>query len=114
MLTICFCNPRCHGRVKFSQCDNMSNDRADFTDPSHFVPNITMGTSVANHLRFFMLPVYSALIASCVFSAITGAPILSCVFKGVPGIFMDCHMMVAQPEKVCSSQSVIHYDTWSY
>ncbi|PPQ62749.1 hypothetical protein CVT24_000443 [Panaeolus cyanescens] len=28
-----------------------------------------------------------------------GAPILSCVHKGVPGIFMDCHMMVAQPEK---------------
>ncbi|TFK41272.1 ribulose-5-phosphate 3-epimerase [Crucibulum laeve] len=36
----------------------------------HFVPNITMG-----------------------------APILSCVHKGVPGIFMDCHMMVAEPEK---------------
>jgi len=36
----------------------------------HFVPNITMG-----------------------------APVLSCVAKGVPGIFMDCHMMVAQPEK---------------
>ncbi|KAI0814894.1 ribulose-5-phosphate 3-epimerase [Irpex lacteus] len=36
----------------------------------HFVPNITMG-----------------------------APILSCVSKGVPGIFMDCHMMVAEPEK---------------
>ncbi|GBE77825.1 Ribulose-phosphate 3-epimerase [Sparassis latifolia] len=36
----------------------------------HFVPNITMG-----------------------------APILSCVSKGVPGIFMDCHMMVSQPEK---------------
>ncbi|KAG6851204.1 hypothetical protein H0H93_015214 [Arthromyces matolae] len=36
----------------------------------HFVPNITMG-----------------------------APILSCVSKGVPGIFMDCHMMVAHPEK---------------
>ncbi|KAI0094948.1 Ribulose-phosphate 3-epimerase [Irpex rosettiformis] len=36
----------------------------------HFVPNITMG-----------------------------APILSCVSKAVPGIFMDCHMMVAQPEK---------------
>lgn len=36
----------------------------------HFVPNITMG-----------------------------APVLSCVAKGVPGIFMDCHMMVAEPEK---------------
>jgi len=36
----------------------------------HFVPNITMG-----------------------------APVLSCVSKSVPGIFMDCHMMVAQPEK---------------
>ncbi|KAK0245598.1 ribulose-5-phosphate 3-epimerase [Armillaria nabsnona] len=36
----------------------------------HFVPNITMG-----------------------------APILSCVSKGIPGIFMDCHMMVAEPEK---------------
>ncbi|PPQ92709.1 hypothetical protein CVT25_014016 [Psilocybe cyanescens] len=37
---------------------------------NHFVPNITMG-----------------------------APILSCVHKGVPGIFMDCHMMVSEPEK---------------
>jgi len=36
----------------------------------HFVPSITMG-----------------------------APILSCVSKGVPGIFMDCHMMVSHPEK---------------
>ncbi|KAF9076175.1 ribulose-5-phosphate 3-epimerase [Rhodocollybia butyracea] len=36
----------------------------------HFVPNITMG-----------------------------APILTCVRKGIPDIFMDCHMMVAQPEK---------------
>ncbi|KIK70879.1 hypothetical protein GYMLUDRAFT_210468 [Collybiopsis luxurians FD-317 M1] len=36
----------------------------------HFVPNITMG-----------------------------APILTCVYKGIPDIFMDCHMMVAQPEK---------------
>ena len=33
-------------------------------------------------------------------NAAAGAPILSCVSKGVPGIFMDCHMMVAQPEKV--------------
>ena len=29
-----------------------------------------------------------------------GAPVLSCVSKGVPGIFMDCHMMVSNPEKV--------------
>jgi len=36
----------------------------------HFVPNITMG-----------------------------APILACVHKSIPDIFMDCHMMVAQPEK---------------
>ncbi|KAI0830604.1 ribulose-5-phosphate 3-epimerase [Trametes gibbosa] len=36
----------------------------------HFVPNITMG-----------------------------APILACVSRGVPGIFMDCHMMVSNPEK---------------
>lgn len=28
-----------------------------------------------------------------------GAPVLSCVHKGVPGIFMDCHMMVSEPEK---------------
>jgi len=34
----------------------------------HFVPNITMG-----------------------------APILSCVKKDIPDIFMDCHMMVADP-----------------
>jgi len=36
----------------------------------HFVPNITMG-----------------------------APVLSCVSKSIPGIFMDCHMMVSEPEK---------------
>ncbi|KAL4069694.1 hypothetical protein V8B97DRAFT_1968757 [Scleroderma yunnanense] len=36
----------------------------------HFVPNITMG-----------------------------APILSCVHKSIPDIFMDCHMMVEHPEK---------------
>jgi len=36
----------------------------------HFVPNITMG-----------------------------APVLACVARGIPGIFMDCHMMVSQPEK---------------
>ncbi|KAK7064312.1 Ribulose-5-phosphate 3-epimerase [Favolaschia claudopus] len=36
----------------------------------HFVPNITMG-----------------------------APVLACVSKGVPGIFMDCHMMVSDPAK---------------
>ena len=29
-----------------------------------------------------------------------GAPVLASVSKGVPGIFMDCHMMVSQPEKV--------------
>eukprot|EP00914_Ancora_sagittata_P027984 GHVO01054878.1.p1 GENE.GHVO01054878.1~~GHVO01054878.1.p1 ORF type:complete len:153 (+),score=15.70 GHVO01054878.1:29-460(+) len=28
-----------------------------------------------------------------------GAPILTCVHKKIPDIFMDCHMMVAQPEK---------------
>ncbi|KAG8816298.1 RIBULOSE-phosphate 3-epimerase [Serendipita sp. 399] len=43
--------------------------RVDVMD-GHFVPNITMGP-----------------------------PVLSCVHKGVPGIFMDCHMMVAEPEK---------------
>jgi len=36
----------------------------------HFVPNITLGP-----------------------------PVLACVSKGVPGIFMDCHMMVSHPEK---------------
>ncbi|KAH8120449.1 Ribulose-phosphate 3-epimerase [Phellopilus nigrolimitatus] len=28
-----------------------------------------------------------------------GPPVLSCVHKGVKGIFMDCHMMVSEPEK---------------
>jgi len=36
----------------------------------HFVPNISMG-----------------------------APVLASVSKGVPGIFMDCHLMVSQPAK---------------
>jgi ribulose-phosphate 3-epimerase len=37
----------------------------------HFVPNITMG-----------------------------APVLASVHKTVENVFMDCHMMVADPEKV--------------
>ncbi|KAK1229679.1 RIBULOSE-phosphate 3-epimerase [Marasmius sp. AFHP31] len=57
-----------------AECKRMIKDGADWLHmdvmDGHFVPNITMG-----------------------------APILSCVHKGVPGIFMDCHMMVAQPEK---------------
>ncbi|KAJ7038307.1 ribulose-5-phosphate 3-epimerase [Mycena alexandri] len=52
----------------------------------HFVPNITMGKS---HPSCTLRPRLTA----------PGAPILACVSKGVPGIFMDCHMMVAEPEK---------------
>jgi hypothetical protein len=37
--------------------------------------------------------------------ATLGAPILSCVHKSIPDIFMDCHMMVAQPEKVSREQN---------
>ena len=57
---------------------------------SHFVPNITMGTLCRSMIGLCAERV-------CV---VSGAPILSCVAKGVPGIYMDCHMMVAQPEKV--------------
>jgi ribulose-phosphate 3-epimerase len=39
---------------------------------SHFVPNITMGP-----------------------------PVLASVYKTVPNVFMDCHMMVADPARVC-------------
>ncbi|TDL28713.1 Ribulose-phosphate 3-epimerase [Rickenella mellea] len=57
-----------------AECKRMMKNGAEWLHmdvmDGHFVPNITMG-----------------------------APILSCVSKGVPGIFMDCHMMVAQPEK---------------
>ncbi|KAL5495187.1 RPE1 [Sanghuangporus weigelae] len=57
-----------------SECQRMMDGGADWLHmdvmDGHFVPNITMG-----------------------------APILSCVHKGVPGIFMDCHMMVSNPEK---------------
>ncbi|KAF9270181.1 ribulose-5-phosphate 3-epimerase [Marasmius fiardii PR-910] len=57
-----------------AECKRMIKDGADWLHmdvmDGHFVPNITMG-----------------------------APILTCVHKGVPGIFMDCHMMVSQPEK---------------
>lgn len=35
-------------------------------------------------------------------TSIVGAPILSCVHKSIPDIFMDCHMMVSEPEKVSS------------
>jgi pentose-5-phosphate-3-epimerase len=45
-----------------------------------------------------MIPFTANLAASSCFTL--GAPVLACVHKGVPGIFMDCHMMVAEPEKV--------------
>ncbi|KAJ7596900.1 Ribulose-phosphate 3-epimerase [Mycena floridula] len=57
-----------------AECQRMIKGGAEWLHmdvmDGHFVPNITMG-----------------------------APILACVSKGVPGIFMDCHMMVAEPEK---------------
>ncbi|PAV22191.1 ribulose-5-phosphate 3-epimerase [Pyrrhoderma noxium] len=57
-----------------AECRRMMDGGAEWLHmdvmDGHFVPNITMG-----------------------------APILSCVHKGVPGIFMDCHMMVSEPER---------------
>ncbi|KAE9408201.1 ribulose-5-phosphate 3-epimerase [Gymnopus androsaceus JB14] len=57
-----------------AECKRMIKNGAEWLHmdvmDGHFVPNITMG-----------------------------APILSCVSKGIPDIFMDCHMMVAEPEK---------------
>jgi hypothetical protein len=41
----------------------------------------------------------SCLAASANPLFLQGAPILSWVKKGVPNIFMDCHMMVSEPEK---------------
>ena len=34
---------------------------------------------------------------------VMGAPIIGSVNKSMPGVFMDCHMMVSEPLKVCSS-----------
>ncbi|KIP12498.1 hypothetical protein PHLGIDRAFT_20963 [Phlebiopsis gigantea 11061_1 CR5-6] len=54
-----------------AECKRMIKGGAEWLHMGdHFVPNITMG-----------------------------APVLSCISKGVPGIFMDCHMMVSEPEK---------------
>ncbi|EKM83505.1 hypothetical protein AGABI1DRAFT_110156 [Agaricus bisporus var. burnettii JB137-S8] len=57
-----------------AECQRMIKNGAEWLHmdvmDGHFVPNITMG-----------------------------APILTCVHKGVPEIFMDCHMMVSEPEK---------------
>ncbi|KAK8850534.1 ribulose-phosphate 3-epimerase [Kwoniella newhampshirensis] len=56
------------------ECQRMIDNGCDWLHmdvmDGNFVPNITMG-----------------------------APILSCVQKNVPDIFMDCHMMVADPAK---------------
>jgi len=57
-----------------AECKRMIKNGAEWLHmdvmDGHFVPNITMG-----------------------------APILACVSKGIPGIFMDCHMMVANPSQ---------------
>ncbi|KAI5836145.1 Ribulose-phosphate 3-epimerase [Schizophyllum commune Tattone D] len=57
-----------------AECQRMIKGGAEWLHmdvmDGHFVPNITMG-----------------------------APILACVKKGIPDIFMDCHMMVSNPEK---------------
>ncbi|TFK30370.1 ribulose-phosphate 3-epimerase [Coprinopsis marcescibilis] len=57
-----------------AECKRMIKSGAEWLHmdvmDGHFVPNITMG-----------------------------APILTCVRKGIPDIFMDCHMMVAHPER---------------
>ncbi|KIY50574.1 ribulose-5-phosphate 3-epimerase [Fistulina hepatica ATCC 64428] len=54
-----------------AECKRMIKGGAEWLHMgNHFVPNITMG-----------------------------APILSCISKSLPDIFMDCHMMVSEPEK---------------
>jgi len=57
-----------------AECKRMIDKGADWLHmdvmDGHFVPNITMG-----------------------------APVLECVARGVPDIFMDCHMMVSKPEQ---------------
>lgn len=57
-----------------AECERMIKGGAEWLHmdimDGHFVPNITIG-----------------------------APVLSCIAKTVPGIFMDCHMMVSHPEK---------------
>jgi len=57
-----------------AECKKMIKNGADWLHmdvmDGHFVPNITMG-----------------------------APILTCVKKDIPDIFMDCHMMVSEPER---------------
>ncbi|KAI6031665.1 ribulose-5-phosphate 3-epimerase [Pisolithus microcarpus] len=53
------------------ECKRMINGGAEWLHMgAHFVPNITIGP-----------------------------PVLSCVARSIPGIFMDCHMMVEHPEK---------------
>ncbi|EUC65305.1 ribulose-5-phosphate 3-epimerase [Rhizoctonia solani AG-3 Rhs1AP] len=57
-----------------AECKRMIKNGADWLHmdvmDGHFVPNLTIG-----------------------------APVLSSVKKGIPDIFMDCHMMVSQPER---------------
>lgn len=76
--------PRCHGRVSL-QLDCLPSVVLALTSRavllySHFVPNITMGP-----------------------------PVLASVYKTVPNVFMDCHMMVADPAAVRSPLRCMYF-----
>ncbi|KAG2120780.1 ribulose-5-phosphate 3-epimerase [Suillus discolor] len=73
------CKRMIKGGAEWLHMDSILLSDVNLSQSSHFVPNISMG-----------------------------APVLSCVHKGVPGIFMDCHMMVAQPEKPPDAVSLIN------
>ncbi|KAI6129244.1 ribulose-5-phosphate 3-epimerase [Pisolithus croceorrhizus] len=75
------------------ECKRMINGGAEWLHMAGYL-QLLVSPDVMDGLFLWRWPQELSLI----FFAI-GPPVLSCVARSIPGIFMDCHMMVEHPEK---------------